>query len=100
MGAAATTVDFVMLTSDNPRGEDAGRIADEIRAGIGPSADIHVELDRRQAIRCAVCDAEEADVVVIAGKGHEKRQIIGTTEAPFDDVLEALDALAEKVRIV
>jgi UDP-N-acetylmuramoyl-L-alanyl-D-glutamate--2,6-diaminopimelate ligase len=100
MGAAATTADNVVLTSDNPRGEDAGRIAEQIRVGIRGSAEIRVELDRRCAIRKAICEADESDVVVIAGKGHEKRQIIGTTEVPFDDVQEALAALAERARIL
>jgi UDP-N-acetylmuramoyl-L-alanyl-D-glutamate--2,6-diaminopimelate ligase len=89
MGAAASSADHVVLTSDNPRGEAPGRIADQIRDGVRPRVDVRVEPDRRVAIRRAVLDAGERDVVVIAGKGHELEQTVGQRTLPFDDAAEA-----------
>jgi UDP-N-acetylmuramoyl-L-alanyl-D-glutamate--2,6-diaminopimelate ligase len=96
MGAAASCADHVVLTNDNPRDEDPGRIADQIRGGIGSRVAVRVELDRRAAIRMAVLDAGESDVVVIAGKGHELAQIVGERALPFDDVEEARARLRER----
>ncbi len=89
MGVAASSADHVVLTSDNPRGESPARIADRIRDGIRTCVDVRVELDRRAAIRLAILDAGERDVVVIAGKGHEVDQTVGDRALSFDDVLEA-----------
>jgi UDP-N-acetylmuramoyl-L-alanyl-D-glutamate--2,6-diaminopimelate ligase len=85
MGAAATIADRILLTSDNPRDEDPLAIASAIRSGIGGHHDVHVELDRERAIILAVGDAGPDDVVVIAGKGHEEEQIVGSTRRPFSD---------------
>lgn len=88
MGAASSRADRVVLTSDNPRGEDPARIADAVRAGIAPGTDVRVVLDRREAIRTAVLEGGDDDVILLAGKGHE-------TE-PFDDAVEARAALRER----
>jgi UDP-N-acetylmuramoyl-L-alanyl-D-glutamate--2,6-diaminopimelate ligase len=93
MGAAASCADHVILTSDNPRSEAPERIAEQIRSGIGPHADVRIQLDRRAAIHEAILDAFERDVVVIAGKGHEVGQIVGARVLPFDDAVEAHAAL-------
>jgi UDP-N-acetylmuramoyl-L-alanyl-D-glutamate--2,6-diaminopimelate ligase len=93
MGAAASTADRIVLTSDNPRSEDPTRIADAIRAGIRAGADVRTELDRRRAIVAAIADAAEADVVVVAGKGHETAQLVGGAAVPFDDAEVARSAL-------
>jgi UDP-N-acetylmuramoyl-L-alanyl-D-glutamate--2,6-diaminopimelate ligase len=95
MGTAASTADHVVLTSDNPRSEDPAAIAAAIRAGVAGDAgcDVRIELDRREAIRGAVGDAGERDVIVIAGKGHETEQTIAGRTLAFDDVAEAGAAL-------
>jgi len=93
MGVAASRADRVVLTSDNPRTEDPARIADAIREGIASRVDVRVHIDRRAAISEAVREAEEGDVVLVAGKGHEAEQIIGNRVVPFDDVGEARAAL-------
>ena len=86
MGRAASLADRIILTSDNPRTEDPRAIARAIRAGIKPKVRVQVELDRAAAIRLALEGAGENDIVVIAGKGHETEQIIGTETCHFDDV--------------
>ena len=104
MGAVAERLaDVVIVTSDNPRTENPAAIIEEICAGFSPGwkdgAKISVEADRRAAIRMAVEMAEAGDVVLIAGKGHENYQIIGTTKHHFDDVEEAAAALAEREKL-
>jgi UDP-N-acetylmuramoyl-L-alanyl-D-glutamate--2,6-diaminopimelate ligase len=81
----------VYVTSDNPRTESPHAILDEIIAGFPAHSqtEIIVEQDRRTAIERIIGDAEPADVVLLAGKGHEKYQIVGTTKFPFDDAVEA-----------
>ena len=83
--------DAVYVTSDNPRSEDPDKIIGDILSGLGADerAGVVVEPDRRQAIFRAIEDAGEEDVVLIAGKGHEKYQIIGRAKQHFDDVEEA-----------
>jgi UDP-N-acetylmuramoyl-L-alanyl-D-glutamate--2,6-diaminopimelate ligase len=93
MGLAASAADHVVLTSDNPRAESPATIADHIRAGVAPTVRPCVVLDRRDAIRTAVREAGERDVVVIAGKGHEAEQIMGERSVPFDDAAEGDAAL-------
>jgi UDP-N-acetylmuramoyl-L-alanyl-D-glutamate--2,6-diaminopimelate ligase len=98
MGAAAGRgADVAVLTSDNPRSEDPQAIADAVLPGLRDgTADIVVRLDRRVAIGHALRTAEAGDVVVIAGKGPETGQTIGTRTIAFDDrtvAREALDAL-------
>ncbi|MBI2302569.1 MAG: UDP-N-acetylmuramoyl-L-alanyl-D-glutamate--2,6-diaminopimelate ligase [Armatimonadetes bacterium] len=84
---AAELADLVVVTSDNPRTEAAGAVVDDILAGIEglPRDDVRVEVDRATAIGLALGLAGPGDAVVIAGKGHENYQIIGTTKSHFDD---------------
>jgi UDP-N-acetylmuramoyl-L-alanyl-D-glutamate--2,6-diaminopimelate ligase len=96
MGAAASAADHVVLTSDNPRREDPAEIAAAIRSGIEGGTDVRVELDRRTAIAGAIRDAADGDVVVIAGKGHETEQTIGSETLAFDDAAEAGAALRSR----
>jgi len=103
MGAVAGRLsDLILITSDNPRSEDPQRIIDEIRRGITPdtvrdsSQRCLTNLDRRAAISKAVELARPGDLVLIAGKGHEKYQVIGNQTLPFDDVAVAREALARR----
>jgi UDP-N-acetylmuramoyl-L-alanyl-D-glutamate--2,6-diaminopimelate ligase len=105
MGVVASRLsDFVVITSDNPRSEDPERIIDDIERGIAPAdgrTRPEVPRWRRQADRHAAIDetivgASPSDVVVIAGKGHEKYQVIGAKTLPFDDVAVAKAALARR----
>lgn len=95
MGEAAMVADRIVLTSDNPRGEDPGEIADQIRSGIDGS-DVVIELDRAAAIRASIAGAGRDDVVVIAGKGHETVQVVGGTERTFSDAEIARAALTAR----
>jgi UDP-N-acetylmuramoyl-L-alanyl-D-glutamate--2,6-diaminopimelate ligase len=91
---ASELADVPILTSDNPRSEDPATIAEQVLAGM--SREPEVELDRRAAIVRAIEQAEPGDVVVIAGKGHERGQEIAGRIVPFDDrevTSEALRAL-------
>jgi UDP-N-acetylmuramoyl-L-alanyl-D-glutamate--2,6-diaminopimelate ligase len=83
---AARMSDLVIATSDNPRSEDPLAILAEIEAGLrkGPSV-YEMVVNRREAIELAIKSAQAGDVIVIAGKGHENYQIIGTRVYPFDD---------------
>jgi UDP-N-acetylmuramoyl-L-alanyl-D-glutamate--2,6-diaminopimelate ligase len=97
-GIAARLADRVWVTSDNPRSERPEAIVAEIAAGImalGPAAAPHVTMpDRKAAIRDALGWARAGDVVVIAGKGHETYQIVGSDVLPFDDRAVARGVLA------
>ena len=75
----------VLVTSDNPRTEDPGAILSDIRAGIADPDAARWIVDRRTAIETALRKATPSDVVLIAGKGHETEQVIGTDTRPFDD---------------
>jgi UDP-N-acetylmuramoyl-L-alanyl-D-glutamate--2,6-diaminopimelate ligase len=77
--------DLAILTSDNPRTEDPDRILTEVAAGCVEGAAVIVEPDRRRAIEAAMRAARGGDIVLIAGKGHEDHQIVGTTKLRFDD---------------
>jgi UDP-N-acetylmuramoyl-L-alanyl-D-glutamate--2,6-diaminopimelate ligase len=86
MGHIGTTLsDYTVITSDNPRTEDPRRIIDDIVAGAAPAQRYTTIVDRRSAIAHALDIARATDTVVIAGKGHEQSQIIGTTRLHFDD---------------
>lgn len=87
--------DFVMITSDNPRSEDPRTILAEIIEGIPASAKekVFVQVDRRKALEEVFAKASKGDVVVIAGKGHEDYQIIGTEKFPFSDYLVSQEIL-------
>ena len=83
---AARLSDLVIVTSDNPRGEDPRNIIDDILAGLKRvDASFQVEPDRAKAIRQALLEAREGDIVLLAGKGHETYQVIGAKAVPFDD---------------
>jgi len=92
MGTIAETLaDQVILTSDNPRNEDPNEIIGDILAGMRTMPDI--VLDRKEAIVRTIQKAKESDTVLIAGKGHERMQIMASTIKPFDDVAIAKEAL-------
>lgn len=90
---AAGSADRVVLTSDNPRGEDAHTILAEILAGA-PAAEVIV--DRGEAIQRTILAAHPADVILIAGKGHEPYQEVGGVRLPFSDCEQAAAALAAR----
>jgi UDP-N-acetylmuramoyl-L-alanyl-D-glutamate--2,6-diaminopimelate ligase len=93
--AAAEASEIIVVTSDNPRSEEPRAIIDEILPGTaGLPATVEVEPDRSKAIALAMTKARAGDIVVIAGKGHEKTQTIGKQVLPFDDVAVARQALA------
>jgi len=90
---ATRLADMTIFTSDNPRSEDPQAIIDEMLMGVPGSDRYQVELDRRAAIAYAVQNADTHDMVLVAGKGHEKTQTIGNQVYPFDDVMEVRLAL-------
>jgi len=87
---AAAEADVAIVTDDNPRGEDAAAIRAMVLAGAGSAANVTEVSDRREAIVAAVAQAGRRDIVLIAGKGHEQGQIVGSGAnmrvLPFDDV--------------
>jgi UDP-N-acetylmuramoyl-L-alanyl-D-glutamate--2,6-diaminopimelate ligase len=97
--AAAEASDLVVVTSDNPRSERPSAIIDEIIPGVRQTnTALIVEEDRRAAIERAIRSAKPGDIVLLAGKGHEKVQVFADGAVPFDDVAEAsrvLQQLAE-----
>ena len=97
MGRAAVQhSDLVIVTDDNPRGEDPAAIRAQVLAGAAGAREIG---GRREAIRAAIAEARAGDIVLIAGKGHEQGQIVGSGETmrvlPFDDVSVARECAAE-----
>ncbi|MEB3749458.1 UDP-N-acetylmuramoyl-L-alanyl-D-glutamate--2,6-diaminopimelate ligase [Geobacillus icigianus] len=95
--AAVQFADLAIFTSDNPRSEDPKQILRDMEAGVEPSMGAYVTIsDRKEAIRYAVHNAQEGDVVLIAGKGHETYQIIGDDVIEFDDRAVARMALKER----
>jgi UDP-N-acetylmuramoyl-L-alanyl-D-glutamate--2,6-diaminopimelate ligase len=95
--AAARGSSFVVLTSDNPRSEDPLKIIEDVMPGLKRvnGASFRVEPERKKAIALALSQAGPGDVVLIAGKGHEKYQILREGTFPFDDVQVALEALKQ-----
>ncbi|TVP53547.1 MAG: UDP-N-acetylmuramoyl-L-alanyl-D-glutamate--2,6-diaminopimelate ligase [Gemmatimonadales bacterium] len=95
MGRVASNgADLPIVTSDNPRTEDPEAIVDQIVAGV--SEPFRRIVDRREAIEAALREARPGDVVLLAGKGHERYQVVGTERRPFDEreiVREAVDRL-------
>jgi UDP-N-acetylmuramoyl-L-alanyl-D-glutamate--2,6-diaminopimelate ligase len=95
MGKIALNADFAVVTSDNPRTEDPNAIIEDIVAGM--PADQHnrfiVEPDRQRAIAAAIAHAKPGDSILVAGKGHEDYQILGTGTIHFDDVEVAAQEL-------
>jgi UDP-N-acetylmuramoyl-L-alanyl-D-glutamate--2,6-diaminopimelate ligase len=103
MGAVAGRLsDLIVITSDNPRSEDPNRIIEEVQRGITPDTRrdsaqrLLTIVDRRAAIAKAIELARSGDVVLVAGKGHEKYQVIGDRTQPFDDAAVAREALARR----
>jgi UDP-N-acetylmuramoyl-L-alanyl-D-glutamate--2,6-diaminopimelate ligase len=95
---AEQLADFAIVTSDNPRTENPNAIIDDVVAGFEnhDSAAISIEPDRRKAIELAIEAAEQNDIVLIAGKGHETYQIIGTQKFDFSDKEVALENLGKR----
>jgi UDP-N-acetylmuramoyl-L-alanyl-D-glutamate--2,6-diaminopimelate ligase len=94
--AAQKYADFVIVTGDNPRTEDPARILDEIVRGLDRSMPHAVIPDRREAIRFAVNEAGEGDLILLAGKGHEKYEITADGRHPFDEEQIVLEAVRNK----
>jgi len=94
---AARLADQVYITSDNPRTENAELILQDILEGIPNQIKTKVEIDRRICIKNAIAQAQSGDTVLIAGKGHEDYQIIGTEKIHFDDREEAEIALKDSL---
>ncbi len=90
---AEALADLVIVTDDNPRGEDGDTIVDEIMVGFGNAERVTIERDRRKAIALAIHAAHAGDIVLIAGKGHEPYQEIAGVKHPFDDLAVARDVL-------
>jgi UDP-N-acetylmuramoyl-L-alanyl-D-glutamate--2,6-diaminopimelate ligase len=92
---AVELADRVIFTSDNPRGEDPGAILSDMTSGLSPQERERVTVipDRRAAIEQAVRGAPSGGTVLVAGKGHERTQIVGDRQLPFDDVAEVRRAL-------
>ncbi len=111
MGAAvAQRADITILTSDNPRTEDPEVILEQTLEGVTPyqkplqnwkdtTGGYHCCLDRKRAIGDAVEHAQKGDIILVAGKGHENYQLIGTKKYPFDDRKVLKDALEERKRL-
>ena len=92
---AVERAELVIVTDDNPRGEDPAAIRAGVLEGAAGAREIG---DRREALGAAIAEARDGDIVLIAGKGHEQGQIIGSGDAmrilPFDDVAVARDCAA------
>ena len=91
--AAQALADHVVLTSDNPRTESPQIILDQMVAGLTDPAAAQVVIDRAEAIALAVSRAQVADVVLVAGKGHEDYQEVDGVRLPFSDAQQLLAAL-------
>jgi UDP-N-acetylmuramoyl-L-alanyl-D-glutamate--2,6-diaminopimelate ligase len=99
---AGANSDLVVVTSDNPRTEDPAEIIRDIEPGVKAGLSetgrgrYIIQPDRREAIKTALQEARDGDLVLIAGKGHEDYQVIGTTKHPFDDRVVAREILQGK----
>ncbi|YAF93935.1 MAG: UDP-N-acetylmuramoyl-L-alanyl-D-glutamate--2,6-diaminopimelate ligase [Nodularia sp. CChRGM 3473] len=96
---AAELADVAVVTSDNPRTEDPERILQDVLAGIPDTVTPMVICDRATAIRTAILQAQPGDGVLLAGKGHEDYQILGTEKIHFDDREHARDALQARLNL-
>jgi len=95
MGEVATRLsDIVIVTDDNPRSEDAATIRSEVMAAAPDALEIG---DRSEAIRHAVSMLSHGDTLIVAGKGHEEGQIVGSVTLPFSDHEQVRTALAAKI---
>jgi UDP-N-acetylmuramoyl-L-alanyl-D-glutamate--2,6-diaminopimelate ligase len=95
---AGELADLPIVTSDNPRSEDPGKILAAVEEGLRQSGNAFYRLvpDRREAIRLAIGSAGPGWAVLVAGKGHESVQIIGDRKIPFSDLEEIGKALEER----
>lgn len=96
MGAAAAAADRIVITSDNPRGEDPAAITAQVASGVPAGTSCRTLLDRGTAIDTVLAEADARDVVLIAGKGHEPYQETRGVRTPFSDVDRARAALAAR----
>jgi len=103
-GLASRKADFFAITMDDPGQEDPAAIAEEIAAGARDSAgNFAIELDRRAAIRLLFERAQPGDAVLLAGKGHEQRMVVGSEKLPWNDArvaAEVLDELGRRIQAV
>jgi UDP-N-acetylmuramoyl-L-alanyl-D-glutamate--2,6-diaminopimelate ligase len=97
--AAFENSDYVVVTQDNPRTEDPQQIINDMLHGLPSHSKLEIEMDRARAIQNTINKAEAQDFILIAGKGHEDYQIIGTEKLPFSDVQVAQQALLKRSRI-
>ena len=86
---AQKNADQIVVTSDNPRSENPAAIISQILLGLTHSESVRVQTDRALAIAEALTSAQPADVVLLAGKGHEKYQEVAGIKYPFDDLYHA-----------
>jgi UDP-N-acetylmuramoyl-L-alanyl-D-glutamate--2,6-diaminopimelate ligase len=94
---ASTLADKVIVTTDNPRSENPFDIIEDIKRGLGQlGSDCYIIPDRKEAIERAISEAERDDIVLIAGKGHEKYQLINNLVIPFDDKEVAKKSLVRR----
>ena len=103
VGEVATRLaDNVIFTSDNPRNEDPLAILKDITSGVSRN-NYHIEADRALAIYQAIVNAHQSDIVLIAGKGHEKYQEIKGQKIPFSDadvVHQVLHDVSKKIQVL
>jgi UDP-N-acetylmuramoyl-L-alanyl-D-glutamate--2,6-diaminopimelate ligase len=96
MGVAARAADQIIVTSDNPRNENPQAIIDQVMPALSDHAGVFEQVDRAQAIAMAVRQASPADVVLVAGKGHEDYQDVAGERRPFSDLAQVRAALAQR----
>ena len=96
MGSAVSDADLAIVTSDNPRSEDPAAIANAVASGLDSSTESIVDLDRSSAISKAIKTANDGDIVLILGRGHEPLQEIAGEMRPFDDREVAREALSRR----
>lgn len=96
MGAALSRADLAVVTSDNPRLEDPGEIAAAVMSGVATDTEHILEIDRRRAIDIAIDRAEDGDIVLVLGRGHEPFQDLGTEKLEFDDRVVAAESLRRR----
>jgi len=95
MGEVASRLaDVAWLTSDNPRTENALSIIEQVKSGMNDVKPMHVNVDRKESIAEAVLNLQAGDWLVVAGKGHEDYQIVGTEKHHLDDREEVRKAFA------
>ncbi len=92
------TADVAIVTSDNPRNEDPDAIIDDVMAGVPDGVEVLIRPERAEAIELVIDLAGPGDVVVVAGKGHERDIEIGTRRVPFDDAQAVAAAVTAQAR--